>query len=47
MPYKVSGKWVLVLREGRWIKFKRHVSEAAAKAHAAALNLNVTVKEKK
>ena len=46
MPYKTVGKWVYVLRKGRWVRFKRHVSEAAAKAHAAALNLRVARKEK-
>lgn len=46
MPYKVVGKWVYVKRKGVWVRFKRHVSEAAAKAHAAALNLRITNKEK-
>jgi hypothetical protein len=38
MPYKATGKWVLVKRKGRWVRLRQMVSEAAAKAHAAALN---------
>jgi hypothetical protein len=38
MPYKATGKSVLVKKRGRWVRLRQMVSEAAAKAHAAALN---------
>lgn len=41
MPYKASGKTVLVKKGRRWVIFKRHDSEAAARRHARALNANV------
>ena len=41
MPYKATGKTVLVKRRGRWVVLKRHKSEKGARAHAAALNRNV------
>lgn len=41
MPYKASGKTVLILRNGRWFVLKRHASAAAAQRHARALNANV------
>ena len=41
MPYKSSGKWVMIKRGGKWVRFKEHKNETAAKAHAAALNINV------
>jgi len=45
MPYKASGKWVLIYRDGRWVRYQEHATEERAKAHAAALNINVTAKE--
>lgn len=41
MPYKSSGKRVLVKRKGKWVPHKTHPSEAAARKHASALNANV------
>lgn len=41
MPYKASGKTVLIKRGGKWIVLKRHPTPKAAKAHAGALNANV------
>lgn len=41
MPYKATGKTVLIKRGGRWVVLKRHQSEAAARRHARALNANV------
>ena len=41
MPYKASGRFVMVRRSGRWVVLKKHPNEQAANAHAAALNANV------
>ena len=41
MPYKASGKFVMVRRGGKWVVLKKHPSDQAANAHAAALNANV------
>ena len=41
MPYKATNKTVLKKTGGRWVVHKRHPSAAKAKAHAAALNINV------
>jgi len=41
MPYKATGKVVYVKRGARWVRHKVHPSAAKAKAHAAALNINV------
>ena len=41
MPYKASGKTVLVKRGGRWVVVKRLSSEEKAQNYAAALNANV------
>jgi hypothetical protein len=38
MPYKATGRWVYIKRKGKWVRLREMVSEAAAKAHAAALN---------
>jgi len=40
MPYRASGEWVMVKRAGRWVRFRKAASEAAAKAQAAALNIH-------
>ena len=44
MPYKVSKNggnkpWVMVQRNGRWVKLKRHSDLAEAQRHATALNI--------
>lgn len=39
MPYKSSGVWVLVFKNGRWVRLRRMPTVAAAKAHASALNI--------
>lgn len=41
MPYRARGSTVQVKRGSRWVLFKKHPSPAKAKAHAAALNINV------
>ena len=41
MPYKATGRRVLVKRGGRWVLLKKHPTAAQAKAHAGALNANV------
>ena len=41
MPYKSSGKWVMIKRGGKWVRFKEHKTVKDASAHAAALNINV------
>lgn len=41
MPYKAKGKVVYVKRGGRWVALKTHPTVRAAKAHLAALNINV------
>lgn len=41
MPYKASGKNVLVFKNGKWVLYKRHTSAEKARRHAAALNINV------
>lgn len=40
MPYKASGKVVMVKKGGRWVPKKYHSSPGKAKAHATALNIN-------
>jgi hypothetical protein len=45
MPYKASGKRVMVKRGGKWVTLKTHKTEGQAKAHAAALNANVSHKK--
>ncbi len=47
MPYKASGRWVLVKRKGRWVKFKQHDNPAEAEKHVAALRINVYKKKKR
>lgn len=44
MPYRARGKVVEVKRKDRWMPLKRHKTVRAAKAHAAALNINVREK---
>lgn len=44
MPYKASGKWVMIKKKGRWVKHKRHENNEKARKHAAALNINVDKK---
>jgi hypothetical protein len=41
MPYRSKGRRVYVKRGGKWVLLKVHRSEAEARAHAAALNINV------
>jgi len=41
MPYKASGKTVLVKKGGRWVVYKVLDSAAAAVRMARALNANV------
>jgi hypothetical protein len=41
MPYRASGKAVMVKKDGRWVLLKRHKTEVQARSHAAALNANV------
>lgn len=41
MPYKATGKWVMVKRKGKWVRHKLQRSEEAAKAMARALNMVV------
>ena len=46
MPYRARGKIVYVKRGARWVQLKVHPTAAKAKAHAAALNINVSHPEK-
>ena len=41
MPYRVKGKTVEVSRPKGWTTLKTHSTEAHAKKHLAALNMNV------
>ena len=41
MPYKASGKWVMVKKGGRWVKYRRAASADVARRQARALNANV------
>jgi hypothetical protein len=41
MPYKASGKWVMVKKKDRWMPLKRHATHGKAAAHATALNIHV------
>lgn len=41
MPYKLSGKSVMVLRNGKWVILKTHPSREKARKHLAALKINV------
>lgn len=41
MPYKLSGKNVMVYKGGKWKVLKRHASKAKAIAHLRALKANV------
>jgi hypothetical protein len=45
MPYIAKGLWVMVKRGGRWVRLKKHSTPQKAKAHASALNINVSAKE--
>lgn len=47
MPYKATGKTVLILRDGKWVVLKRHKTEKEAQDHARALTLNVSHKGRK
>lgn len=47
MPYKASGRVVLVKRGGRWVRFKVHDTEAAAERHARALNANMDEEQRR
>lgn len=48
MPYKLSAdkKTVLVFRDGHWQILHSHPTEEKAKAHLAALEINVKDKKK-
>jgi len=46
MPYRLSGRTVMKYEGGRWIVLKRHPTVAAARAHLAALGINVMAKER-
>lgn len=41
MPYKRTGKTVLVKRGDRWVVLKTHPSATKAQKHLAALQINV------
>ena len=41
MPYKISGKMVMVFKDGKWVTLKEHKSHAEALAHMRALMANV------
>lgn len=47
MPYKASNSWVMVLRDGRWVRYRKADSESHAERWAAALNANVTANERR
>jgi hypothetical protein len=47
MPYKAVGSRVYVKRRGKWVLMKTHPDARHAKAHAAALNINVHKKSRK
>ncbi len=47
MPYKLRGRTVLVMRNGKWQKLKVHANVTNAKKHLAALNINVRHRRKR
>jgi len=47
MPYKAVSNKVYVLRGTTWVLFNVQDSAKKAQAQAAALNINVTQKERK
>jgi len=47
MPYRASGVWVLVERNGKWSKWRKAKSPEKAKAQATAMNMEYARKEGK
>ncbi len=45
MPYRQVGNRVYVLKDGKWTLLKKHPTEKKARAHAAALRIQVEAKE--
>lgn len=40
MPYRARGDWVMVKRNGKWVRLKKHPDHEHARRHAAALNIH-------